>query len=86
MVTHYGFTAFEALAAGCGVILLGTSSLHQALGQKYGFASIPQDGITSDAFKELLEKPWLLYPRSENDSLSQKEVPSEEKLEDFVLR
>lgn len=86
VVTHYGFTAFEALAAGCGVILLGTSALHQALGQKYGFASIPQEGITPDAFKELLEKPWLLYPRSENDSLAQKEVAVEEKLEDFVLR
>lgn len=31
VVTHYGFTAFEASAAGCPVILLGTSPLHEKL-------------------------------------------------------
>ncbi len=83
VVTHYGFTAFEALAAGCGVILLGTTALHQALAQKYGFASISQDSITESAFQELLESPWLLYPKAEDEALAAKE---EEKLEDFVLR
>lgn len=83
VVTHYGFTAFEALAAGCGVILLGTTALHLALGQKYGFATIAQEAITKESFQELLEKPWLLYPKAEDEVLSSKE---EEKLEDFVLR
>nr|MCR5763561.1 NTP transferase domain-containing protein [Treponema sp.] len=36
VVTHYGLTAFEAVAAGCAVILLGTSSLHEQLSKKYG--------------------------------------------------
>lgn len=83
VVTHYGFTAFEALAAGCGVILLGTTPLHQALGQKYGFASVSKDEITSDRFRELLEKPWLLYPRAGTVSCSS---PEGERLEEFVVR
>lgn len=83
VVTHYGFTAFEALAAGCGVILLGTSSLHQSLGQKYGFASIPQDSIGADTFQSLLEKPWLLYPAAEMEMSSQRE---EIELADFVVK
>lgn len=83
VVTHYGFTAFEALAAGCGVILLGTSSLHQSLGQRYGFASIPQHSISAESFQNLLEKPWLLYPTSEMETSPQKE---EIELEDFVVR
>lgn len=99
VITHYGFTAFEALAAGCGVILLGTSALHNALGQKYGFATISQESISPTTIQELLEKPWLLYPKttgavrvgaekkttpSRNSSL--KKNSSEETLEDFVVR
>ncbi|MBE6350014.1 MAG: methyltransferase domain-containing protein [Spirochaetaceae bacterium] len=41
VVTHYGFTAFEAIAAGCGVILLETSPLHKKIAQKYGFVTLP---------------------------------------------
>ncbi|MCF0241600.1 MAG: methyltransferase domain-containing protein [Treponema sp.] len=37
--THYGLTAFESIASGCGVILLPTSKLHKKLSEKYGFAN-----------------------------------------------
>ncbi|MBQ1592569.1 MAG: acylneuraminate cytidylyltransferase, partial [Treponema sp.] len=40
VVTHYGFTAFEASAAGCAVILLGTTPLHESLAEKYGFKCV----------------------------------------------
>lgn len=38
--THYGLTAFEAVYAGCGVILLPTTKLHKKLAEKYNFAFI----------------------------------------------
>ena len=64
VVTHYGFTAFEALAAGCGVILLGTTPLHVNLAQKYGFACLPITQITSDNAISFLKNVVSLYPDS----------------------
>ena len=64
VVTHYGFTAFEALAAGSGVILLGTSQLHVNLALKYGFSCIPQGQIDSDNVTSVLKNIKALYPDS----------------------
>ena len=64
VVTHYGFTAFEALAAGCGVILLGTTQLHVNLAQKYGFACLSAGQINSDNALSFLKRTALLYPDS----------------------
>ena len=90
VVTHYGFTAFEALAAGCAVILLGTSSLHLSLGQKYGFATLSQDSVSAESFRSLLVRPWILYPsvnsQEESDAGTSAEGKGEESLEDFVVR
>ncbi len=61
VVTHYGFTAFEAAAAGCAVILLGTTSLHEQLAERYGFASMSAGSVGEEAFKKLLEEPQKLY-------------------------
>lgn len=47
--THYGLTAFEAVYAGCGVILLPTTKLHKKLAQKYNFAYIKDSEITSNS-------------------------------------
>jgi len=67
VVTHYGFTAFEAATAGCAVILLGTTELHQRLAETYHFACIPSDVIDAEHFKELLGNPQKLYhPVSQN--------------------
>ena len=57
VVTHYGFTAFEASAAGCAVILLGTTILHIELARKYGFACLESNQISSEGFRNLLENP-----------------------------
>lgn len=40
VVTHYGFTAFEALAAGCRVLLFSPTRYHYRLAVRYGFAVI----------------------------------------------
>ncbi len=61
VVSHYGFTAFEAAAAGCAVILLGTTPLHERLAEKYSFACIPSSGVNERAFKGLLAEPEKLY-------------------------
>lgn len=64
VITHYGFTAFEAVAAGCGVLLLGTTQLHFDLGKKYGFAVLAAASITARCFKLLFANPDSLYPSS----------------------
>lgn len=47
IVTHYGFTAFEARAAGCRVLLLATTPLHQKLSEAQGFACVPAKELVS---------------------------------------
>ncbi len=62
VVTHYGFTAFEAVAAGCGVILLGTSPLHIQLAQKYGFACLAPSDLNEHTAQDALANVVALYP------------------------
>ncbi|GMO12434.1 MAG: methyltransferase domain-containing protein [Treponemataceae bacterium] len=45
VITHYGFTAYEARAAGCYVILLSTTKLHQKLGEQHGFFVLRKNKI-----------------------------------------
>lgn len=52
VITHYGLTAFEALAAGCGVILMPTTSLHLNLAKKYHYAYA--ENCTVEALKKAL--------------------------------
>ena len=59
VVTHYGLTAFEAAFAGCAVIMLATTKLHEKLAQKYDFAFIPQGKIDSVKMQQALESPKL---------------------------
>ncbi len=74
VVTHYGLTAFEAVYAGCGVILMPTSKLHVQLAQKYNFAYLPERAITQSAFADALtsENLYAKLPVSEEcNSLSE---------------
>lgn len=80
VITHYGFTAFEALAAGCGVILLGTTPLHVQLAQKYNFACIPADQITEDNMLQVFKNIQDIYPQSPVASKGEKR----KSLSDFV--
>lgn len=64
VVTHYGFTAFESLAAGCGVVLLGTTPLHVQLAKSYGFFCIPSSEISSTTAENSLSEINNLYPES----------------------
>lgn len=73
VVTHYGFTAFEALAAGCYVLLVSPTDYHYKLGISAGFTSFPQ-GIPSvmdfsDTFSKGIKIPALITPHSESKDL-----------------
>ncbi|OJF75988.1 MAG: hypothetical protein BKP49_09200 [Treponema sp. CETP13] len=57
VVTHYGFTAFEAAAANCAVILLGTTPLHIQLAKKFGFACIMNGAINTQTISEMILHP-----------------------------
>ena len=63
VVTHYGLTAFEAVYAGCGVILLPTTNLHKKLAEKYNFAYIENKSITDSSLENALNSDNL-YARS----------------------
>lgn len=67
-VTHYGFTAFEALGAGCAVILLGTTPLHIKLSRSFGFECLPPNKIRADSFKKLLAEPERLHAAFKNEA------------------
>ncbi len=83
VVTHYGFTAYEALAAGCGVLLLPTSSLHISLAEHYGFALLRHDEITPFSIEKILSKPELLFPLEIKNELLEN---SNETLPNYVRR
>ena len=62
VVSHYGLTAFEAAFAGCAVIMLASTKLHELLAQKYEFAFIPQGKLDAQRMQLALESPNL-YPK-----------------------
>lgn len=64
VVTHYGFTAFEAVAAGCAVVLLGTTPLHVNLARKYGFKCLSAQNINEIGAEFSLSNVSELYPDS----------------------
>ena len=72
VVSHYGLTAFEAAFAGCGVIMLATTKLHEKLAQKYDFAFVPQGKIDAQKMQNALESEKL-YPELQM-SLKQKSL------------
>ena len=59
VVTHYGLTAFEAVYAGCGVILLPTTNLHRKLAEKYNFACVGDKKISDSALQSALSSENL---------------------------
>lgn len=59
VATHYGLTAFEAVYAGCGVILLPTTKLHKKLAEKYNFAFVGDKVISDSALQSALDSENL---------------------------
>ncbi len=59
VVTHYGLTAFEAVYAGCGVILLPTTNLHKKLAEKYNFAYVGDKELSPSSIDAALSSENL---------------------------
>ena len=74
VVTHYGFTAFEALVAGCFVLLLSPTPYHYKLGKEAGFTTIENPEPTKDDLKKAffygLKVPKIVDTSSKEKSLS----------------
>jgi len=74
VVTHYGFTAFEALAAGCLVLLISPTEYHYKLSLMAGFSATENDEPTIEELKKIFSKglkvPKMIGPQSEAKSLS----------------
>ncbi|MDR1748286.1 MAG: methyltransferase domain-containing protein, partial [Spirochaetaceae bacterium] len=67
VVTHYGFTAFEAAAANCAVLLLATTPLHEKLSRSLGFTVLRPRDMSPKVFSGFIEEPRKLLP-AEHDT------------------
>lgn len=74
VLTHYGFTAFEALAAGCRVILFSPTRYHYRLGKAHGFSVLSPGTPSRKGLVKFLKKgpavPSLITPETAAGDLS----------------
>lgn len=56
VITHYGLTAFEALAAGCRVILFSPTVYHYRLARHTGFTALPPGKIRIHGLRKLIRR------------------------------
>ena len=75
VITHYGFTAFEALAAGCAVILVSPTEYHRQLGAAAGFSTLPEGKPAKEAIQQVCAQgiaiPSIVTVNSQSQSLSE---------------
>ena len=90
ILTHYGFTAFEAKAAGAKVILVATTKLHKTLAKSEGFICLEKkDFKNKNKLKEIIKT--LETENSQNQSYTKSQIDIEESskneasLKDFIL-
>ncbi len=82
VATHYGLTAFEALAAGCAVVLLPTSKLHENLSKKYGFAVLSAEELKNPPSAHYFDEIEKFFPQE----ITEKICRRQESLSDFVKK
>ncbi|QOS40162.1 methyltransferase domain-containing protein [Treponema rectale] len=72
-ITHFGFTAFEALGAGIKVVLLSSSDLHEKLAVRYGFACVKKGQLNKDSLLKAVHYSFdasVSFNSSESKKLS----------------
>ncbi|MGL4982435.1 MAG: cytidylyltransferase domain-containing protein [Treponemataceae bacterium] len=84
VITHYGLTAFEAVAAHCAVLLLPTSQLHCDLAEKYGFRLLLREEMNTFALKMILGDSATLFPTHPDMLAIAKRVEGSQTLDDFL--
>lgn len=74
IITHYGLTAFEALAAGCKVILFSPTQYHWRLGKNAGFSVLKKGKISVSAIQKIVEQgigvPPIITPKTQSRDLA----------------
>ena len=90
ILTHYGFTAFEAKAAGSKVILVATTKLHKILAKSEGFICLEKKEFKNQQKLEqtikFLETEKTQNSRDIKPQLDiEKKSKTEESLKDFIL-
>lgn len=74
VVTHFGFTAFEALAAGCRVLLFSPTGYHYRLARAWRFPALPPERLRTEDVLALvrggLSAPKIIGPDTAAGSLS----------------
>ena len=76
VMTHYGFTAFEALAAGCKVILFSPTAYHFRLAKAAGFSALPSGPVTAASIRKLFDG-GIKIPKIVDTGTIQKDLPAE---------
>ncbi len=61
VVSHYGFTAFEAAKALCHVLLVSSTELHKKLSLANGFFCISPKDLTGKKITQILKSPENLF-------------------------
>ena len=90
ILTHYGFTAFEAKAAGAKVILVATTKLHKSLAKSEGFICLEKkDFKNKNKLKEIIKTLETENSKNQSDIKSQIDIEESSKneasLKDFIL-
>lgn len=75
VVTYYGLSAFEALAAGCAVILVAPTREHKALARRAGFAvasvsKLKKPDKLKTLINEAFEKSLILKSKLDSEKVS----------------
>jgi len=74
VITHYGFTAFEAIAAGCKVLLFSPDRYHYRLGVVNGFSTLPPGLPSASRLRAAMtggfRVPHAISPATEQRDLS----------------
>jgi len=76
VMTHYGFTAFESLAAGCRVILFSPTQYHFSLAKAVGFSALPSGPVNSASIKKIIHE-GIKIPKIVDSKTIQKDLPAE---------
>jgi len=90
IITHYGFTAFEAKAAGAKVILVATTKLHKTLAKSEGFICLEKkDFKNKNKLKEIIKTLETENSQNQSDIKSQIDIEENSQnkpsLKDFIL-
>ncbi len=72
IVTHYGFTAFEALAAGSRVLLFSPTRYHYRLARGAGFSAIPFGKVRSGSLSRAMTSA---LSRAIEDAINERPAP-----------